>query len=134
MTSPMQSSGTAISIAMIGSSRIGLALREGGLEAHRGGDLERHFRRVDVVVRAVVERHPHVDDRVAGEDALGQRLAHALLDRRNELPRHDAADDLVDELEAGAARQRLHLEPGVAELAAAAGLLLELALRLGACP
>ena len=86
------------------------------------------------MVRAVVQRHPDVDDGIAGEDALVQRLAHALLDRGNVLARDDAADDLVDELEAAAARQRLDLEPRVAELAAAAGLLLELALRLGACP
>ncbi len=42
-----------------------------------------------------------------------------------------AALDLVDELEATALRQRLDLDVAVAELAAAAGLLLVAALRLG---
>ena len=45
---------------------------------------------------------------------------------------HRAAEDLVDELEAAAPRERLHAEPGVAVLAAAARLLLVLALPLGA--
>ena len=39
------------------------------------------------------------------------------------LPRHRAADDLVDELESGALRQRLHLDVAHRELAMAAGLL-----------
>ena len=45
---------------------------------------------------------------------------------------HGAAEDLVDELEAAAAREGLDAEPGVAVLAAAARLLLVLALHLGA--
>ena len=45
----------------------------------------------------------------------------------------DAAEDLVDELELRAARQRLHLDPAIAELAVAAGLLLVPALHVGVC-
>ena len=48
----------------------------------------------------------------------------------NELARDRAAEDLVDELEVAAARQRLHRDLAVAELAVAAGLLLVAAVRL----
>ncbi len=51
---------------------------------------------------AVDERHPDVDHRVAGGDALLHLGADALLDAGDELARHRAADDLVDELEPGA--------------------------------
>ena len=53
------------------------------------------------------------------------------LDRRDELARDRAAEDVVDELEVAAARQRLELDLAVAELAVAAGLLLVAAVRLG---
>ena len=55
----------------------------------------------------------------------------ALLDRGDELAGDHAADDRVDELEAGAALERLDAQRRDAELAVAAGLLLELALGLG---
>ncbi len=42
----------------------------------------------------------------------------------------DAAEDVVHELEIGAARERLHLDLAVAELAVAAGLFLVAAVRL----
>ena len=54
------------------------------------------------------------------------------LDRGNEPARDRAAEDLVDEFELAAARQRLHLDLAVAELAVAAGLLLVPAVRLDA--
>src|SRR5690606_16333243 len=57
-------------------------------------------------------------------------LADALVDRRDELARHGAADDAVDEFVALAFRLRLDLEPHVAILAAAARLAHELALGL----
>ncbi len=59
---------------------------------------------------------------IAGADALLHLCPHALLDARDELPRHRAADHLVDELEAGALRQRLHLDVAHGELAVPAGL------------
>ena len=49
----------------------------------------------------------------------------------HELARDRAAEDVVDELEVGAARQRLDLDLAVAELAVAAGLLLVAAVRFG---
>ena len=48
----------------------------------------------------------------------------------HELPRNRAAEDVVDELEIGAARQRLHRDLAVAELAVAARLLLVAAVGL----
>jgi len=50
---------------------------------------------------------------------------------RHELPRDRAAEDVVHELEVGAARQRLDPDLAVAELAVAAGLLLVSSVRLG---
>src|SRR5207249_3330071 len=82
-------------------------------------------------LRAEVAPRLHVDDRVAGDDPLGQHLAHPLLDRRNEVPRDHAAADIVLELESRAAREGGQLEPAVAVLPVAAGLLLVLPLRLG---
>ena len=84
----------------------GFAHLEGLLEADVRRDLERHLRRVHVVIRAVVELHLDVDDGIAGEQALRQELADALLHRGDEVPRDDAADDRVLELEAPPARQR----------------------------
>ena len=49
----------------------------------------------------------------------------------NEVLGNRAAEDLVGELEVAAARQRLHLDPAIAELAVAAGLLLVAALDVG---
>src|SRR5208283_5098932 len=78
-------------------------------EAHRGRDLKRHVRRIHVVIAAVEYRHPDVHHWIAGEKSLDQRVAHAFLDRRNEVARDHAADDVVNELEALAARHRLDL-------------------------
>src|SRR6185369_10567391 len=60
-----------------------------------------------------------------------QCVANPLLHRRNELAGDDAADDAIDELEPRAARQRRHLDPGVAELPAPPRLFLQAALRFG---
>ena len=60
---------------------------------------------------------------IAGGHALGGLGAYALLDGRDELPWHGAADDLVDELDAGAVRQRLDLDLADRVLAVPAGLL-----------
>src|SRR5262245_49923601 len=100
----------------------GLGLAAGLLEAHRGGDLERHLGRVDLVIRAVGQPRLDVHHRVAGQHAGIERFADAFLDRRDVLPRDRAADDLVLELEALARLVRLDLEVDVAVLTAAAGL------------
>ena len=81
------------------------------------------------MVLAVDERDAHVDHRVAGLDAVRERLLAALLDRGDELGRDRAALDLVDEVEA-LAGSRLEVDVDDAVLARAAGLAHELALDL----
>ena len=75
------------------------------------------------MVGAVGQRDGHIHH-LEAERSLFERLDRAFLDRRDEVSRHHAAADLVLELEAGAARQRLDVEHDIAELAVAAGLLL----------
>ena len=76
------------------------------------------------MVGAVDEQHADALDGRAGELAVVHRLLDALVDGRPEALRDDAADDLVDELVADVAVDRLEHDRAVAELAAAAGLLL----------
>src|SRR6185312_6850765 len=83
---------------------------------------ERHVGGIDGVVGAVDQRDLDVDH-LKAERALLEGLDAALLDRGNVVARHHAAGDLVLELEARTARQRLDVEHHVAELAVAAGLL-----------
>ena len=73
----------------------------------------------------------HVDDGEAEHAAVLHRLDDALLHRGDELTGDRAADDLVDELEAAAALERLDPHERHAELPVPAGLLLVLALGLG---
>ena len=101
------------------------------LERQRPRQLERQLVRIDVVVGAIEHRHAEVDHRVAGEIPARARVLNAFFDRGHELARDGAAEDVVDELEVGAARQRLHPYLAVAELAVAAGLFLVPAVRLG---
>src|SRR5581483_7539877 len=73
---------------------------------------------------AVDQRDLEIDHREAGKDARSQNRFETLLDARDELLGHRAADDLVFELEAGARRQRLSDDLHGRELASAASLLL----------
>ncbi len=57
-TSPMYASGVTTSTFIIGSSSTGCACFAASLNAIEPGDLERHFARVDVVVRAVRSARP----------------------------------------------------------------------------
>ena len=95
--------------------RLGHADPPGGAEGELGA--------VDAVVGAVDQGHRDVDHRKA-ERALGERVLDAGLDRGDPLLGDHPAGDLVVELEAVAARQRLHLDHAIAELAVAARLLL----------
>ena len=72
---------------------------------------------------AVIQRDREID---YGESqwATLHILLHAVLDRRNVLPRDHAAGDLVDKLETLAAHHRLDLEMHIAEFAMAARLFL----------
>ena len=83
------------------------------------------------MVLAVVDDHPDVLHRIAGDGAAGQHLAHAFLDSRQELAGDRSALDLVHELEAAAARQGFDAQEHFAELAGAAGLLLVAVMALG---
>jgi photosystem II stability/assembly factor-like uncharacterized protein len=111
--------------------QLGLGPAGGFLERHRTGDLERHFVRVHVVVRPVVQVDQHVVDRVAGQDARGHGLADAHVDRLDELPRNRSAGGVVLEQVAFAGLARDEADLRVPVLAAAAGLLgvLHLAVR-----
>ena len=82
------------------------------------------------MIGAIEEHGPEVDDGVASHGALLRDRPHALLHAREEALGHDSADDLRFELDpsAGVGRQ---LQPDVAELAAATGLLLVAPLDLG---
>ena len=83
------------------------------------------------MVRAVHQRRAQVDHGIARQHALGQILAQALFNRRYEVARYSAADDLIHEFElAITVEDRLELYPYVAELAVTAGLLLVTALNL----
>src|SRR5690348_1706108 len=108
--------------------RVGLV--EAFLEAHRAGDLERHFRRVDFVVRTVDQAHLDVDDREPGHHAVGDGFLDALVDRGDVFLRNHAADDRVLELVTLAAFLRFDLQHDVAVLALAARLAHELAFLL----
>ena len=87
------------------------------------GEAEGELGAVDAVIAAVDQGHRAIDH-LEAERALDHRLANAVLDRGDPLLGHRAAVDLLLEHEAGAARQRLHLDDHVAELAVAARLLL----------
>src|SRR5678810_135975 len=101
-----------------------LALRRDRFEREDAGHLERHFVRVDGVVRAVEHLDLEVHQRIPGDDAAYGRLLDSPVDRRNVLSRNRATDDLVDELIARPARQRGETHPAIAELTAAPGLFL----------
>ena len=86
------------------------------------------------MVCTVVEAHAHVLDRVAGHRAGLHGLLDALLDRRDEAARDDAALDRVHELEARSLGERLELDVAVGELAPPTRLLLVAGVRLRAAP
>src|SRR6218665_1307607 len=109
--------------------RTGLADR-----GHKGlatGGREGDVLAVDAVVLAVVHHDAHVDHGVAGDRAVGQHLAHAFLDRRDELARDRAAPDFVGEREARAAPEWLDAQEDFGELAGTAALLLVAVVALG---
>ena len=91
---------------MTGSSSTGPALAAASWRAHRAGDLERQLARVDLVVAAVEQRDLDVDDGKPARTPRAIASRDALLDRRDELLRDDAADDVVLEDEARARRAR----------------------------
>src|SRR6202012_4699677 len=97
-------------------------------ERHRSRNLKRHFRRVDIVVRTVVERRLEVEYREARERTRVRCFANALLDRLYVFLGNRTADDFVLEDVTRAGRLRLETNPNVAVLALAAGLTHEFSL------
>src|SRR5690349_16531661 len=104
------------------------------LHRHGAGDLEGHFRAVDVVIAAEDQRGLHVDHGIAGQYAGLQRLADSRFHRLDEFAGNDATDDLVFEHEAAARRGGFEVDHHVAVLALATALPNELALDIGDRP
>src|SRR5205085_8789298 len=100
------------------------------MEREGAGDLERHFRRVDVVILAIDQPDAEIDDRISGEVPAEPGVLNPFLDGGDVLARNRPAEDLVDKFEVGAARQRLDLDLAVGELAVTAGLLLVTSMRV----
>src|SRR5688500_4072437 len=80
---------------------------------------------------AIVNGDAHILQRIAGDVTALENVAHAFLDRWNELLGDRAALHRVDELESLAARQRLDLEEDFTELSGAAGLFFMTAMTVG---
>src|SRR5579884_1864687 len=104
-----------------GFEQRGTSLLHGFLEGKRAGNLEGDIRGIDIVILAIVEDGAEVHDGKSGEIAAGGRFANAFFDRGNPVLRNGAAEDIVDELDAFAALDRLHLDAAHTELAVAAG-------------
>ena len=109
----------------------GARLLHGFLEGQRACNFECHVRRVDIVIFAVVEDGAEVHNGESRQEAAGSGVADAFLDGGNPVLGDGAAKDVVDELDALAALDRLHLDAANAELAVAARLLLVLAFDVG---
>ena len=124
MMSPWLASGAITTSSLIGSSRIGDALAIASLKPSEPAILKLISDESTEWYLPSKSGDAHVDDREPVDAALLHRLVHALLDRRDELPRDRAADDLVLELEADASLQRLDAHERDAELAVTTGLLL----------
>ena len=95
MTSPMNSSGMTTSTAKTGSSRTGLARRAASCTASEPATLKAISEESTSWYLPSVERHADVDHRVAGLDAVLQRLLDALLDGGDELARDRPARILL---------------------------------------
>ena len=83
------------------------------------------------MILAIVQDGAEVHDRKSRQESAGSGIADALLHRRNPVFRDGAAEDIVDELHALAALDRLHLDAANAELAVPTGLLFVLAFHVG---
>jgi hypothetical protein len=125
----MKSCGVTTSTAITGSSSTGFARLAASFSASEPAILKATSDESVSWYLPSDERRAHVHHRVAGLDARLERLLDPLLDGGDELGRHGATLDLVDEVEALAGR-RLEVDVDHAVLARAAGLADELALHL----
>ena len=77
-----------------------------------------------------MQRNPHIDNRIPGNDAVFHRIDHTLLDRGDELSGDHAADNLVEELKPLSPLERLQSEMDMTVLSVAAALFLVLIFRI----
>ena len=76
------------------------------------------------MIRSIDQRHANIDHRIAGDNAFRHGLHNALFHGGSVLLGNDAAHNPVGEFETAAPGEGFDLQPGVAELPAAAGLFL----------
>src|SRR5690606_6495326 len=107
-----------------------LGLHKAFFERHGTGDLKRHFRRVNIVVRTIKQRDLHIHHREACEHTVLELLLDTLIDSRNVFLGNHTAHDFVDEPVTFAGLPRLHLDPDVTVLTTTTGLTHELAFLL----
>ena len=107
-----------------------VGLRQGGLVGQLRRGLKGDFGGVHRMVGAVVQHGLQVHHGIARQGTVGAGLPQALLHRREEVLGHAAAEDLLGEDHVVLLRLGFKPDPHVAELAAAAGLLLVAALLL----
>ena len=116
---------------MTGSSSVGLATSIAFLKAMRPAIWNDKIVRIHIVIGPVVENDAEIDDRKSRQISARRGVVNSFFDRGNVVLRNRAAEDVVDELELAAARQRLHLDLAIAVLPVAAGLLLVASLHVG---
>src|SRR3989344_1825696 len=92
------------------------------LKSFAGRDFESDFRRVDFMVAAVIERHPEINNREPGDDAVVRGFHDAFFYRPDVFARDHAAHHLRQKLAAFAWFLRLESQSDMAILAAATGL------------
>src|SRR5690349_7914736 len=90
------------------------------------------FVRVDRMIRTVDQLHLEIDEWITRNRAAFRGFDNAFLDRRPELLRHRATEDLVFKNKTAAARQRLKHTLAITKLSATASLLLVPPLHFGA--
>src|ERR1700678_1780923 len=74
------------------------------------------------MIGAVVNRTLKINHGKSGEIPTRSRFHDSLFNGGNEISRNGAAENLIGELELGAAREGLQANPAIAKLAVAAGL------------
>ena len=109
----------------------GVSLSEGFLDSHRTSDLERHFRRVDFMIRTVVQGNLDVYYRIACEDTGVKSALDTCVNGGNELLRDRAADNVVAELITLTGLVRLNSDLNVTVLTRTTGLALILHINIG---
>ena len=114
-----------------GLQQNGAGFGDGGLVAQLGGHDERHFAGVYRVIAAVQQGGFQANHGVPGQNAVLGCLTHTLFHSGEEVLRHAAAEHVFGKLNV-LTRNGLELDPHIAKLAVAAGLLLVAALGLAA--